>query len=185
MAVGDGYGTIVLPGGGRHDALRVKHVLSTTDTVTLPGFTFVTTTLHTSYEWWISEARFPVLIVSHLRTETLGNIYESKFIEYNSETTTEVDDPENPVATGFHLQQNYPNPFNPATTIKFSVQSSGPASLKVYDLLGREVATLHQGMLTAGSHEVRFNAGNLPSGMYLYTLEAGAFRQTRRLMLLK
>jgi hypothetical protein len=185
MAVGDAYGTIKLPDGNEYSALRIKHVLNTADTVSLPGFTIVTTTVQTSYEWWIEEARFPVLIVSYLRTETLGNVHESRFIEYNNEITTEVSDPAEPLVADFHLGQNFPNPFNPGTTIRFSVPASGPVTLKVYDLIGQEVATLVDGHLNAGVHQVRFNAGHLPSGMYFYTLEAGASSQTRRLMLVK
>ncbi|HXF99336.1 MAG TPA: T9SS type A sorting domain-containing protein [Bacteroidota bacterium] len=85
---------------------------------------------------------------------------------------------------GFSLQQNYPNPFNPATHIPFTIQVSGFTSLKVYDVLGREVATLVNGNLQAGSYEITFNADGLASGVYLYRLQAGKFVQTRKLVLL-
>jgi hypothetical protein len=85
----------------------------------------------------------------------------------------------------FYLQQNYPNPFNPSTTINFLVPSSEFVSLKVFDVIGNEVATLVNEEKPAGSYEVAFNAGNLSSGMYLYTLQAGNYTQTKKLILIK
>jgi hypothetical protein len=91
----------------------------------------------------------------------------------------------NEIAQGFFLEQNYPNPFNPSTRIAFSVQRSGFTTLKVYDILGREVRTLVNETLQSGSHEVTFNAEGLSSGVYFYRLQAGEFAQTRRLLLLR
>jgi hypothetical protein len=85
----------------------------------------------------------------------------------------------------FTLNQNYPNPFNPSTTISFSLPHSANASLKVFDMLGREVATLVNGYTTAGSHEVQFNATNLASGVYFYKLTSGDFTQMMKMMLVK
>lgn len=85
----------------------------------------------------------------------------------------------------FELSQNYPNPFNPSTNIQFSLPQSGLAMLKVYNLLGQEVATLVNERLTAGAHTVQFNAGQLASGVYIYRLTSGSFVQTRKMMLIK
>ena len=90
----------------------------------------------------------------------------------------------------FALEQNYPNPFNPATTIKYSIPQAGVGSaltvqLKVYDVLGREVATLVNGKQKPGNYEVTFNARNLSSGVYFYQLKAGDFIATKKLVLLK
>ena len=85
----------------------------------------------------------------------------------------------------FTLNQNYPNPFNPSTTISFSLPHSAYASLKVFDMLGREVATLVNGFTTAGSHEVQFNATNFSSGVYFYKLTSGDFTQMMKMMLVK
>jgi hypothetical protein len=81
--------------------------------------------------------------------------------------------------------QNYPNPFNPATVINYQLASAGKVSLKVYDLLGREVATLVNGMKAAGNYSATLNAGNLPSGVYFYRLQTGSFNSTKKLVLLK
>jgi len=83
------------------------------------------------------------------------------------------------------LFQNFPNPFNPTTHLRFEVPGSGAVSLKVYDLLGREVATLVDEVRAAGNYEVRFDAAGFASGVYLYRLQAGDFVQTRTMLLLK
>ena len=85
----------------------------------------------------------------------------------------------------FRLEQNYPNPFNPSTTIAFSLPRSETVELVVYNLLGEAVVTLVDETLEAGAYEYDFRAGNLPSGVYFYSLKAGEFNQTRRMMLLK
>ena len=87
--------------------------------------------------------------------------------------------------TDFSLEQNYPNPFNPTTEIQFSIVSSQFTTLRVYDALGREVATLVNEWKVPGSYSVRFDGSKLASGMYLYHLQAGNFVQTRRLLLVR
>lgn len=89
------------------------------------------------------------------------------------------------VPDGFRLDQNYPNPFNPSTTIRYTLGAPQAVQLRVYDLLGREVAVLVDGPRAAGEHTVVFEAGDLPGGLYLYRLETPRFRRTRTLTLLK
>jgi hypothetical protein len=83
------------------------------------------------------------------------------------------------------LEQNYPNPFNPSTKIKYQIPVSGFVSLKVYDVLGKEIASLVQEVKSAGIYEVQFDASELVSGVYFYTLKVGDFIQTRKMILLK
>jgi hypothetical protein len=90
-----------------------------------------------------------------------------------------------PDETALCLFQNYPNPFNPSTTIKYSIQTSEYVTLKVYDVLGNEVATLANEEKPAGSYEVKFDASHLSSGIYFYELKAGSFIETRKMLLLK
>ena len=85
----------------------------------------------------------------------------------------------------FKLDQNYPNPFNPSTTISFSLPVANRVSLKIYDLHGKQVASLLNGRLNAGAHSVQWQADNLPSGIYYYTLKSGSYSETRRMVLLK
>jgi len=85
----------------------------------------------------------------------------------------------------YKLGQNYPNPFNPTTNIEYSVPKSGYVSLKVYNLLGQEVATLFQGNQGPGNYRAEFNGENLASGMYMYRLEAGNVSITKKFMLMK
>ena len=85
----------------------------------------------------------------------------------------------------FELEQNYPNPFNPTTQIRYSVFGQGLASLKVYDLLGREVATIFEGIQRSGDHVATFDGAGLASGVYLYRLNAGRFVETKKLVLLR
>jgi hypothetical protein len=83
------------------------------------------------------------------------------------------------------LYPNYPDPFNPATTIRYALPEAGAVRLVVYNALGQEVAHLVEGLVAAGTHEVVFDGQGLPSGVYLYRLEAGTFVQTRRMTLVK
>jgi hypothetical protein len=83
------------------------------------------------------------------------------------------------------LSQNYPNPFNPITTISFSIPSSGFTTLKVYDILDNEVATLVNEEKPAGNYKVSFDASSLSSGIYFYRLRADSFIETRKIILSK
>lgn len=89
------------------------------------------------------------------------------------------------IPSEIHLGQNYPNPFNPTTTIDFALPASQPVLLEVYDLLGKRVAVLADGVHSAGTHSVHFDAGTLGSGMYLYRLTTPSTSMTKRLTLIK
>jgi hypothetical protein len=85
----------------------------------------------------------------------------------------------------YSLSNNYPNPFNPSTKINYAIPERGNVSLKVFDLLGNELAELVKGEIDAGTYDITFNAANLPSGVYFYRLQVGDFLQTRKMILLK
>jgi hypothetical protein len=87
--------------------------------------------------------------------------------------------------TEYRLYPNYPNPFNPTTTIAFDLAEAGQVSLKVYDIMGREVAVLANGYLPAGRHRLVFDAQGLPSGLYMFKLTAGNFSDMKKMVLLK
>lgn len=89
------------------------------------------------------------------------------------------------IPTEFRLEQNYPNPFNPSTTIEYSIPQAGLVTIKIFDILGREVTTLVNEEKQRGNHEVKFNGSNLSSGIYFYRLQAGSFVETKKMLLLK
>lgn len=85
----------------------------------------------------------------------------------------------------FSLSQNYPNPFNPSTIIKYAIPTSGFVSLKIFNILGKEVATLVNQQMNAGNYKVEFDAANLSSGIYFYILQSGSFSKTNKMLLIK
>lgn len=87
--------------------------------------------------------------------------------------------------TVFNLSQNYPNPFNPSTAIKFDLPETSIVSIKVFDMLGREVATLIDDRIQAGYHQLTFDASALASGMYIYRIVAGDYISTKKMLLIK
>jgi hypothetical protein len=120
--------------------------------------------------------------------QVIGNpasvVFDSgNWILKNNTIITEVEDISQPFS--FSLEQNYPNPFNPSTTIEFSIPQNGFITLKVFNVLGREVATLVNGQVEAGKHKVEFDASNLNSGVYFYKVESGSFADTKKMILLK
>lgn len=97
-----------------------------------------------------------------------------------SDKFVEIDSP-----TQYVLDQNFPNPFNPQTVIRFSLPDDAKVTLNVFNVLGEEVARLVEGERAAGAHQVVFDASKLPSGLYVYRLDAGTFTQTRRMLLIR
>ena len=136
--------------------------------------------------WTDISAGLPQWVVSFamkngtLYATTFGN---SEVIIYSG--ITDVEPGNNSLPSKFNLSQNYPNPFNPSTKIKFSVPINSFVSLKVYDAIGREVAELVNEELQTGSYLVEFDGSNLSSGVYFYTLKAGNFVSTKKLVLMR
>ncbi len=100
-------------------------------------------------------------------------------------TSVGTEDPETELPNTFALDQNYPNPFNPTTSIRFTLPATQNVNLTVFDMLGRRVATLVNGPLTAGQHQITFQASALPSGMYLYRLSTPNGSISQKMILLK
>lgn len=115
-----------------------------------------------------------------------NEIIDSLSQQFHSDWGLEVDEnPNEPLPDKFNLSQNYPNPFNPSTTINYTIPERGQVELKVYDVLGREIATLVKKEQQAGSYEVRFDASKLTSGIYFYKLQSAGFVESRKMVLLK
>jgi hypothetical protein len=120
----------------------------------------------------------------HLRWDTEGQriaqvvpLIGSADPNSSSETESKIQD--------YNLSQNYPNPFNPFTTIRYQIPTTEIVSLKIYDILGRDIASLVNEEKPAGSYKIEFDATSLPSGIYFYTLTAGKFRETKKMVLVK
>jgi len=94
-------------------------------------------------------------------------------------------DVEEQLPTSYSLEQNYPNPFNPTTQIKYSIAKPGVVTLRVYDVLGRQVAELVNKQQEAGNYVVNFDASGLSSGVYIYKIESGSFNSVKKMMLVK
>ena len=130
------------------------------------------------------------LINGTLGQSVIGEMNSSSYNSYSgfwyvrSSSVTGIKD-KGKIPLSFELMQNYPNPFNPSTIINYQLPISSKVVLKIYDLLGREVATLVNKQQSAGSYSVTFAAGNLASGIYFYQLIAGGFNQVKKLILLK
>ena len=114
-----------------------------------------------------------------------GRSVQMIMIEGGNNYVSVNNEPVSKIIHSFKLNQNYPNPFNPSTQISYQLQSSVFVTLKVYDILGREVKTLVHKYQNAGSYSVQFDASNLPSGAYFYKLDAGTYHNIKKLLLLK
>jgi hypothetical protein len=114
-----------------------------------------------------------------------SNDFEIYFKRNPTGEPTDVRASNNNIPNDYYLFQNYPNPFNPVTNIGYRISNSEFVSLKIYDVLGREVATLINEEKAAGNYEVIFNAKNYPSGIYFYKINSGNFTDTKKMLLIK
>lgn len=152
-----------------------EETYSTSDSITAgPNFTISSTGTVTL------EAGGTITLVPDFIVLEGGVLYALTGVANNIEIQEELNHPDY-----FVLNQNYPNPFNPLTTIKYHLPKSISVSIKIHDLLGKEVETLISEYRYAGEHQIEWNAKDYPSGIYLYRLEAGDFVETKKLILQK
>ena len=116
-----------------------------------------------------------------------GELFRLQSFQFitNSKPTATNSRPENNLPRSFYLEQNYPNPFNPVTRIKYSVPKTSYLTIKVYDVMGREVATVFDGVQQAGNYTAILDGSNLPSGIYFYKMETNGFVETKKMVFLK
>ncbi len=182
---GDAWGTINLPAGSFTNSLRVKYNITTRDSSN-PGIPFVTVTNTTSYIWFVPGRKFPVFEIIYSTISINGTQFgNSKTVNYNYGSTIGISNISNEVPEGYSLSQNYPNPFNPSTNLEFGISELGFVSLKIYNTLGKEIATLVNTNLSPGTYKYNFDASGLTSGIYFYTIKAGEFTETKRMLLVK
>lgn len=111
--------------------------------------------------------------------------FEGKFYETTNGGVTGIAENITSTAHQFFLNQNYPNPFNPSTTIKYSIPKKSFISLKVYDILGKEITSLINEVKSPGNYTVEYNAGNLPSGIYFYKIAADGYTAAKKMVIIK
>jgi len=129
--------------------------------------------------------RMSVAFVSGMSVADMANNAQRAIDLYNNHYVLSVRNEPPPLPTEYRLDQNHPNPFNPSTEVTYSLEKASNVILKVYDLLGREVATLVNGGNQPGEHSVTWNAQNVPSGVYFYRLSAGTFVETKKMVVMK
>ncbi len=123
-------------------------------------------------------------------TQVFTNVTPNKFYRLNegqglSEVVIGISQTGTQIPNIYKLEQNYPNPFNPVTKIRFSIPKFSDVKLFVYDVTGRLVSELVNNELAAGEYETDLNASNITSGVYFYTLRAGSFTETKKLVVIK
>ena len=149
-------------------------------------------TIFVNYPTWLSKTSATLygttpdssLETSFTLIATDGELSDTLDVIVLVEEQTSVND-QSILTESYSLYPNYPNPFNPNTKIEFRIANFGFVSLKVYDVLGNEIATLVNNELPEGEYEIEFDAPGLPNGIYFYQLKAGDFIQTKKMVLLK
>jgi len=177
----DAFGTLTMPGGTFQSIRKKQTIISQTfyggvqfSSDTSVQFSFITKEGYgadvTPKDKYPTESTIPIT----------GLTYYSIIV-----TPTGIADLGQSLPTEPFLAQNYPNPFNPATAISYQLPSVTFVTLKVYDMLGKEVATLVEGVQSAGNHMARFDGSAVRSGVYFCRLQAGSFNETKKLILVK
>ena len=173
-SVVDAYGPMTLPGGRVVDALRIKvDEINISQGIYSRGISYT----------FIAKDGSQVNVPSDT-TQAETGVINTGLISWNDVLVTSVR-VEETILKNFSLRQNYPNPFNPSTNIEYSIPSESFVELKVYDVLGKEVASLVNEQQQAGVYRAEFTANNLPSGMYFARLTANEFTQVVKMILLK
>ncbi len=168
----DAYGTLKLPGGASYDALRIK------ETTTISPLTMV------SY-YFVAKNGAQVEVSATDSNPADNGTISVDGTNYNGAIITTDVKQTSALPQNYKLKQNYPNPFNPSTKIEYILPKESPVQLKIYNILGKEVATLVDKMQPAGVYNVNFTAKNLSSGFYIARLKTGSFTKTIKMMLLK
>ncbi len=142
--------------------------------------------IQTAADTNLSKAYYNWQVIDHDGSLGIHNPqYAVSVLQASLNLITGVKQENNLVPTDFALEQNYPNPFNPVTTITFSLPEAANVTLKVYDAVGNEIATLHQGQLAAGTFSTRWVAAGEASGIYFYKLTSDKFNMTKKMILMK
>jgi flagellar hook assembly protein FlgD len=132
-----------------------------------------------------TSTNFPLQSLSGAYNQGTLTGYSDAFILKFTAAITGINLISNEIPSSYSLSQNYPNPFNPSTVVRFQLSVVSNVVLKVYDVMGREVQTLVNEKLSAGTYEVTFDGSNIPSGVYFYKMQTGDFSETKKMILMK
>ena len=167
----DAWGTMTMPGGTSYEALRIRE-------------TFIANGVPTVEYIFLAKNGTNVTVEAADANPPTSGVINATWCDWNLSSTSDVDQisglPQN-----FNLTQNYPNPFNPSTKIEYSIPDVSFVQLKVYDILGNEVATVVNQEQSAGSYRADFSGAGLSSGMYIAKLQAGNYTRSIKMTLLK
>ena len=179
----DAWGTITIPNRTVNCLRHKEDVTDITNFYVSGVLTTSDTTRYINYEWLGNE----ILLIANAESQEDDTNPNFTQAAYFLRSVTTVGLPNNPVnkVDKFTLHPNYPNPFNPITTIEFYLPESGEVTLTIFNVLGEEVTTLLSASLLSGSHSYRWDASNIPSGIYYYTIQAGNNQATKKLILMK
>ncbi len=180
-----------MPGTGNGGQNFSNEIISYTETVKVPSgaykncmkiSTIITDTSGTTTQTYNHYYAQGVGQILNEGWSSWGGDYKFELTEYNVQTSVIVgkslNNPDN-----FKLCRNYPNPFNPKTVIQYQIPNSTNVSLKVYNVLGKEIATLVDQYQSFGNHSIKFDATNLPSGIYFYKLRTAGYLETKKMLL--
>jgi hypothetical protein len=168
----DAYGPMKMPGGAMYDALRIRKQ-DRRSSSTIAGYIFLAR----------NGASVQVGTVDTL--PPASGVAALNSVQWSGPTLPLAVQVDQSIPAEYTLRQNYPNPFNPTTTIRFGLPERSTVTIKVFNLLGGEVATVVDGIFDAGERAVEFDADNLASGVYVYRLQAGTFTQTRKMVVMR
>jgi len=167
----DAHGTMTLPGGANFEALRIRESMSVSGIVSV-NYSF------------LAKNGANVTVSAVDENPPTSGVIDIDWYDWNTPFSTDVEQISG-LPQDFSLNQNYPNPFNPSTKIEYSIPEASFVQLKVYDILGNEVATLVNEEQSAGTYRADFKADNLASGFYVAQLIAGDFSKTIKMTLMK
>ncbi|PIP79236.1 MAG: hypothetical protein COW85_01680 [Ignavibacteria bacterium CG22_combo_CG10-13_8_21_14_all_37_15] len=136
-----------------------------------------------SYQLSSSVVDYNTSDVNNVTVESANN-YVNVDLVLTTDGVTSVEVSKN-IVTNYALSQNYPNPFNPSTLISYQLPASGLVTIKVYNVIGKEIATLVNEYQQSGSYSKEFSANRLTSGVYFYTIKSGSFSATKKMILMK
>ena len=181
--VAGGYRVVSVAADPKRD--NIAYALLLDGSVASSADTGMTWNIFSTINWYSYLSNINAVSASDGGTLLLIETTTDGILSYKIEGPASVKATTETEVSHYALFQNYPNPFNPSTEIRFSISRLSMVTLKIYDLLGREVATLVNEERPAGNYGLKWDASNMPSGIYFYQLQAGAFVQTKKLVLVK